>query len=291
MMKISISVVIVTYNSVGIIDECLNSLYKYNDVGEELEVIVVDNCSCDYCDLKKILQKYPNVKLFKNNINGGYGQGNNLGINNATGDIICIMNPDVRCVNGIFKRAKKVFSSLDIVLLGMKQIDKYYNRSNSYGLDLPYLNFLMQLMIIKIANHIDYFNSRYMFISGACFFIRKSYFQNIGMFDENFFMYREECDIKRRICEVYSNKSIVYDKSMNYIHDHSTSKFVFDVFKRKMDSMLYFCDKYSLKSKKVLKQLYLNSYLFYYISRIRKDEDSCAEYIKAIEWLSDALNK
>ncbi len=99
-----ISTVIVTYNSEAHIYDCLDSLFKYNDIGDDLEVIVVDNCSQKFTDMKdRIENKYAkSVTVISNLCNGGYGQGNNVGIKASHAPIIMIMNPDVRLVMPVF---------------------------------------------------------------------------------------------------------------------------------------------------------------------------------------------
>ena len=53
-MNKQLSIIIVTYNSEKLIFECLDSIYKYNDIGDSLEVIIVDNCSNDQ---EKVFEK------------------------------------------------------------------------------------------------------------------------------------------------------------------------------------------------------------------------------------------
>ena len=110
MMHKRVSVIIVTYNSEKHIYDCLSSIYRYNDIGDLLEVIIVDNNSCNK-DLmfESINRLYPQTKLIDNPKNGGYGQGNNMGVKNSLGDIILIMNPDVRMVEPLFKKSGKLF--------------------------------------------------------------------------------------------------------------------------------------------------------------------------------------
>lgn len=104
----AISIVIVTYNSTKDIIGCLDSIYKNNDIGCNLEIIIVDNNSSDINELQSILHScYPEVKLLRNSCNGGYGQGNNIGIKSSTSPIILIMNPDVRLFFPIFKNADR----------------------------------------------------------------------------------------------------------------------------------------------------------------------------------------
>ena len=70
-----LSIIIVTYNSEKDIYDCLQSLYRYNDLPQdELEVIVVDNQSRDYEAMRACLGKdYPAVRVVQNTHNGGYG--------------------------------------------------------------------------------------------------------------------------------------------------------------------------------------------------------------------------
>ena len=94
-----LSIVIVTYNSEKDIFDCISSIYKHNDIDEQdLEVIVVDNNSPNGKAMFRQLNKQfgNRITLFGNDHNGGYGQGNNVGIRLASSPVVMIMNPDVR---------------------------------------------------------------------------------------------------------------------------------------------------------------------------------------------------
>lgn len=198
MMK-KISVIIVTYNSQNHIYDCLNSVFSYNDIGDDLEVIVVDNCSCDV-DLmeKRICHLYGDkVKVIRNSSNGGYGQGNNVGIRSCHAPIVMIMNPDVRMVMPVFKKAIEQFSLCErVAVLGMKQrIPGERGRSFGWSYRAP---FLMGEFLYPVCHIFDFYLQRYMYFQGSCFFVKKKAFERIGMFDENIFMYSEEDDIHWR---------------------------------------------------------------------------------------------
>ena len=93
-----LSLIILTYNSEKDIYDCLDSVYKYNDIGDSLEIIVVDNNSDNYIQMQKnIMEQYPDVQIIANQKNGGYGQGNNLGIKVASAPIISIMTLPPEC--------------------------------------------------------------------------------------------------------------------------------------------------------------------------------------------------
>ena len=107
-----LSIIIVTYNSEHDIYDCLASIRKYQDLpSEELEIIIVDNNSRDTDGMFARLREFygNDIILVKNTHNGGYGQGNNVGIRMATAPVILIMNPDVRLIMPIFKTAAEAF--------------------------------------------------------------------------------------------------------------------------------------------------------------------------------------
>lgn len=215
-----VSVVIVTYNSEKHIFDCLSALYKYNDIGDFLEVIIVDNCSNDFLSLQqKLLEKYNSrLRIISNTKNGGYGQGNNVGIKFATAPIIMIMNPDVRLVQPIFKDICNTFEDESVALYGFQQLNSNGQRGFSIAWS-SYWHPIVGLTLTSICNRFGLYFSRYMYVAGACFCLRKSFFEKIGMFDENIFMYMEEDDIHYRLSKL-NNIKLLYNDNMCYLHLH-----------------------------------------------------------------------
>ena len=111
-----LSIVIVTYKSEEDIYDCLQSIWQYNDIpNEDLEVIVVDNSPESEMMFSKLRELYKNdIVLIHNTHNGGYGQGNNVGIKQAKAPTIMIMNPDVRLCQPIFRTALEAFANVII---------------------------------------------------------------------------------------------------------------------------------------------------------------------------------
>lgn len=220
-MEKKISVIIVTYNSEKHIFDCLDSLFKYNDIGEALEVIIVDNQSSCFEETKQRLENLYGEKLIiiENEINGGYGQGNNVGVKASSAPFIMIMNPDVRLVEPLFKRALQSFSNPNVVQFGIRAIDKQGKTGCSIGLAAnihPYIG----VPLFTVCNRMGWFFPRIMYLIGACFFIRKSTFERIGMFDERIFMYGEEEDIHYRMLGENKLNTIEFDKKYKYAHLH-----------------------------------------------------------------------
>ena len=89
--KSLISIIILNYNSGNWLTECVDSLVKTNY--KNYEIIVVDNFSVDNSH-KICKEKFEQIILIENSENLGYCEGNNVGINEAKGDFLVILNPD-----------------------------------------------------------------------------------------------------------------------------------------------------------------------------------------------------
>lgn len=252
-----ISVIIVTYNSEKHIYDCLASLFKYNDIGDELEVIVVDNCSRCYVEMKtEITKTYGDkVQVFANNKNGGYGQGNNVGIKMAESPIIMVMNPDVRLCEPVFKMVYNAFmSDPKIVMFGFTQrnVNGNIGRSVSWTSRVhPYVAEPLRYLLGKK----NIYWQKYMFICGACFFVRKSSFEEVGLYDENIFMFNEEDDIHGRLLKIKGAR-IVYDKNISYLHLHPAvkdyKKEKYDWLKKSLSSLIYMNERDGISRKKTI---------------------------------------
>lgn len=258
-MKKEISVIIVTYNSQIHIYDCLDSIFKYNDISDALEIIVVDNCSRDYNTMfKRIKDLYgDSVIVIANNKNGGYGQGNNVGIKAAISPIIMIMNPDVRLNMPIFKIVLNAFfHEKNILLYGVKQLDGELNKAKSFGWitrSCPYLSEPIRLLFCKLNIYLP----NYMFLNGSCFFVRKDAFESVGLFDESIFMYNEEEDIHYRLSKIKGGK-FVYNKKITCLHlhplvlDYSSENYKW--MENNLESLLYIDARDGIARNKTIKR-------------------------------------
>ncbi len=219
MSKKRLSIVIVTYNSEKIIKQCLDSIFQNNDISEGLEVIVVDNSSENQDELFSMLNKnyFGKVVLIKNDKNGGYGQGNNVGIKASTSPYIMIMNPDVTLHTPIFKAQIELFernNKLGIIGLQQYENDELF-KNDSFIIKMPKLSYLF---LLKIYRKLNVFNRHFFCFSGACFFIRKTTFDEAGWFDERIFLYGEESDLQYRVINRSRSNKLFYNKEHGYIH-------------------------------------------------------------------------
>ena len=217
-----LSIIIVTYNSEKDIYECLDTIYSHCDIPiKELEVIIVDNNSTD-CDtmfnkLKTLWGE--DIILIKNSSNGGYGQGNNVGIRQCSAPVVLIMNPDVRLVCPIFKKAIDRFSKdKSMCILGMKQWLTLEEPSSNSFTCTSRMNGYLSTILSALCTRLDFYIAKYMHFSGSCFFINKAMFEAVGLFDENVFLYGEEDDIHYRLMNRFKDCKMIYNKNLRYLH-------------------------------------------------------------------------
>lgn len=247
-----LSLVILTYNSEKDIYACLDSVYQHNDIGESLEVIVVDNKSKDFAAMQQELaNRYPTVIITQNTHNGGYGQGNNVGIRIATSPIVAIMNPDVRLVQPIFSTAIQTLQDEDIIMCGGKQFHSPTQLGWSYAFDYNAMSFL-QVPLRNIYKRFDYYDYRRMHLSGAFFFIKKQCFETIGLFDEQIFMYGEECDIHLRLRKAFPTEKIKF-LPIPYLHLSAERPFEEKRYRQLVNADLYVCRKHGLSASHYLR--------------------------------------
>ena len=213
-----ISFVILCYKSELDLASLVASIFKHADISHELlEIIVVDNWGGGEEEkiTSALAEKYDAEIIYKkSNINGGYGAGNNIGIMLATHDIVCVVNPDVRFVSPIFKNVLTKFVS-DPNLLGLsgEQVSK---TRNSFFMRPEFQYPITKEITSRLLKHIGVFSHRFMALSGAMTFYRKSLFLDIGLFDEKIFLYGEESDVSIRALR--SGYELDFFPEFKYLH-------------------------------------------------------------------------
>ena len=216
-----ISIIIVTYNSEKDIFDCVRSIQKFADIPlSDIELIVVDNNSREpdkmFQELRNIWRE--DIVLIKNSRNGGYGQGNNVGIRSASAPVILIMNPDVRLASPFFKKPLTAFAKdKALIMYGAKQWYTPTMPSQSSFCCTQMLNGYLRSLVEALSNRVECYIPSLMYFSGSCFYVSKSKFEEIGLFDEDFFMYGEENDMHYKFVRKFG-AHFSYDKSLKYLH-------------------------------------------------------------------------
>lgn len=92
-----LSIIIINYNTFQLTCNCIQSLYD-KLMGMEFEIVLVDNASVE-CDPNLFKEKFPGIKMIKSTVNTGFTGGNNLGVENATGEYLLLLNSDTELLN------------------------------------------------------------------------------------------------------------------------------------------------------------------------------------------------
>ena len=237
-----VSIIIVSYNVCDLLCQCISSIYdKVTDVS--FEVIVVDNASSDN-SVDKIKQTFPNVKVIASKVNLGFGKANGLGVKHSSGKYLFFLNPDTELINNAVSVLYLFMETHpNVALSGANLFTPDLLPNKSYEMFLPgFWDGLAFACNFSIKQNDDKFNKEeapkpVVLVGGADMFMRRTVFDEVGWFDERFFMYFEEPifshKIKRLNMELYSVPSaeiIHYEGASSKKSISSTTFYFFDSF-------------------------------------------------------------
>lgn len=232
-----LSIIIVNYNVQFFLENCLNSVID-SIKGIEAEVFVVDNNSVDG-SVEMVKTKFPSVKCIANNENLGFSKANNQAIKLAKGEYILLLNPDTVLEENTLKTCCDFLDSHpDGGGLGVKMLDGKGNflPESKRGLPRPsvafYKIFGLSTLFPKSKRFSQYHlghlskdkNHEVDVLSGAFMMLRKSVLDQIGLLDENFFMYGEDIDLSYRITQANYKNYYLADTSIIHYKGESTKK-------------------------------------------------------------------
>ncbi|HOF06720.1 MAG TPA: glycosyltransferase [Bacteroidales bacterium] len=246
---IKLSIIIVAYKSDSVIFECIKSIIEYNDLKkEEIEIIIVDNYIHSIIQDKILLLNTNGIKIkyIKNKKNGGFGQGNNIGVAESNGEIFLFLNPDTLLIDNIFTEIVSIIEGNNNYIVGFTLRDNYGKLNNSYSIfpekfHLMFVFFLIKKYLFYSPNQIAYLN-KLIWPWGAALAIHKGPFLKAGMFDENIFLCNEEPDLLRRIP---NRKIYISQKSIVHTEGHGNGGTLYR-HQEYLKSLKYYFEKYKL---------------------------------------------
>lgn len=219
----SISIVIVTYNSSKQIFDLLQSVSEQTNFKNIKEVIIIDNNSQDKNNLVKLTNRNDfrklNIKLFLRKKNYGFGKSSNYGALHSKSKYILFLNPDTKLEQNsisILLEHLKIFNGDIIGGLAYKQNNfnihrSVFNTPNLRTFIFEYSN-LGKIFKINSGFYVDQTKIKDDYkvggVSGAYLLVKKDIFYKLNMFDEHMFMYLEDVDF----CARANNKNykIIY---------------------------------------------------------------------------------
>jgi len=204
-----ISLISVNYNSADETIAMAERVITMTDSTLEYEIIIVDNAS-ETEDFHKlsVLHKHKSITIVSSRINGGFAQGNMLGIEHAQGDYYLFLNNDTLLDNDALRLFYDFMQEhSDAGLCTGTLFNAKREQTSSFKQFPSLLGSLAGYSLLR-AVHLTPFPSNKAIlttatpvsvVSGACMFFRAEVFDALGGFDTHFFLYCEEEDISKRV--------------------------------------------------------------------------------------------
>jgi len=263
-----VSVIVLNYNAGELLLNCIESIKK--SAYKNLEIIVVDNISTDKSQ-ETCKEKYPDIKLIQNNENFGYCEGNNIGIREAKGDYIIILNPDTIVESNWIEELISAYNAFGEGLYQPKilSLDKT-EILQSTGNMLHIFGFGFAKDKGKNDNLVETDIEKIGYASGTCLFTSKKVLDKIGLLDSFLFLYHDDLDLGWRAAQLginsfYVPNSIIYHAE-SYALKWSAKKFYWLERNRKYCLLTHYSKK---TYAKMLPSLLLVDFFvwFFYLSK------------------------
>ncbi len=202
-MAKKISIIIVSYNVCQLLDECIASVEKAL-VGIDGEIIVVDNNSSDKT-VETLQPRHPDVRFIANSRNIGFARANNQAIKNSQSEYVLLLNPDTvvfePTLRGVidFMDAHPEAGGAGVCMLNR---DGQPAPESRRAIPSPWVSMLKMFGFTKryYMSHLSWDEpGQIEVISGAFCMLRRTAIEQVGMLDEDFFMYGEDIDLSYRL--------------------------------------------------------------------------------------------
>jgi len=208
-----ISIIILNFNAGDLLLNCVNSVFK--STYTNFEVIIVDNVSKDNSHIR-CQEKFEKIQLIENKENLGYCEGNNVGIRNAKGDFILILNPDTVVEPNWLEHLLNAYKSFGEGLYQPKHLSlneksmfmSAGNMMNIFGFGYARGKGKKDVNQYNMIEQIGY-------ASGTCLFVPSSVFKKVGLLDPFIFLYHDDLDLGWRAAQLgiksyYVPSAVIY---------------------------------------------------------------------------------
>jgi GT2 family glycosyltransferase len=206
---LSVSVVVVTFNSARHIGACLASLRDHGPICP-YEVVVVDNASSD-ATVDIVRRDWPAARLILHEANVGFAAAANRGIRETASDLVLLLNPDAAVTPGaVTTLIHELDANPDVAIAGPRIEDDRGRAELSFGRNIGLGTETVQRLRVRGHEHAWPFVEAWVeravrapsspdWVSGACWLARRAVLEAAGLFDERFFLYTEDVDLCARV--------------------------------------------------------------------------------------------
>lgn len=297
---ITVSILIVNWNTRDILRGCLRSVYEQTcDI--IYEVIVIDNASADG-SAEMVKQEFPLVILIENTKNRGFAAANNQGIQIAKGQYILLLNSDTVVLDGAIQKSI-LFANQDLSM-GVVGV-RTELPDGTFTRDCFQFTSILNLLISLLGLHTmfprnrffgrerltwwDYQSVREVDVVAGCYMlVRREAIELVGGMDEMYFMYGEEMDWCLRF--KLAGWKVVYYPYAHIIHYGRQSSILNPnaMYLEQRKSYLYFYKKHYGQFKKFIAMvlLFLNGLFRFFYWTVRwpisqgQNKEKCKQKIR-----------
>lgn len=203
-----LSIILVNWNCIAFTEQCIESILSA-DAGIDYEVIVVDNASAD-SPCQRLLDRFPWVQLIHSPENIGFGQANNLGVRNSSGEILFFLNPDTLVIGDALHRMLGTLSEVaQAGAIGCRLLnpDRTLQTSSVQRFPSVFNQVLSVAWLQRRWPSLPLWGKQALYhkgsllihevdvVSGAALMVRRCVFEEAGRFNPEYFMYAEEVDL------------------------------------------------------------------------------------------------
>lgn len=244
----NLSIIIVSFNVKNYLRDCLKSIFATTN-GITFEVFVVDNNSSDG-SAEMVQAEFPDVHLLKNNKNVGFVRANNMAISKSKGRVVLLLNPDTEIIrNSLDKLIHDLETEPGIGAVGCKMLNTDLTLQPSCY-HFPSLKEIFGLYflgsrVFSPFKKMSYERKREVdFVRGAFMAMKRDCLEEIGLLDENFFMFGEETDLCLRMKQ--AGWKVLYSPETVILHHRgkSSEQQKDEQYTQRIRSLLYFFKKH-----------------------------------------------
>lgn len=230
-----LSIVILNYKMDGLVKHCLKSIFSHTHE-HEIEVIVVDNASGDQCG-HIVASQFPHVRFIQTGANLGHAKGNNAGIKESSGRYVMILNPDTVFLEPMLDELIRHLDEQTSVGIATVQLRNPDGSIQAGAWRFPTLfdPFYQRIQWLRRTKRAQEAIYRYEmrdwnrqdsrdvdWVQGSCLTIRRDTMEDIGLLDEDLFLYFTDVDWCRRAWQGGWNvRYFAGPKLIHYFHRES----------------------------------------------------------------------
>jgi GT2 family glycosyltransferase len=291
---IDLSIVIVSYNTKKITEDCIESINRsLTNTKIKYEIVLIDNDSHDGSaqTFQKIAQNKTNRLLyFQTGSNLGFGRGNNFGVKKANGKHILLLNTDTIILNRAIEKLYYFYvkNEKKVHFLGSKLLNYDLTPQSSacrfFTLPVVFATLLLKGDYLGLTRSSPDKFCQVDWISGACIMTTKKHYQRLGGFDKNIFMYMEEVDLLYRAKKLGLNTFFYPDSQIIHLGSASSNGKTFPILQVYKGFLFFYKKHHTIFHIFALRLiLKFKAFIAYFIGKIKGDQYLIQTYEQAFK--------